>query len=203
LKTNTDGNSRIIILIPYLGIVLKIARINPLKALNLIFISLGIISNILPEEYTVYQKIKRWFWLRGHHIKYDIFGPIECGSTPTLMYFLFRGIAANIGEFIYYLLNTKNEFLIPTYFSLFGIVNIQPLQKDVCNKQDRVFGHLCKFTEKNELFKYHAHTFAEQTNFCIDKEGRLRILDYGAIGTQKMVTKYGKQFHSKLERATA
>lgn len=200
MEINKKGMSRIVILIPQLGIVLKIARIDFFRSLKNIFKIIGLISDRNYE--TGRSKILQWFIDRKYYFKWGFIGPVDTFHVePSLTYLLFRGIWANLSEFVFYVLNIGNGFLVPTYFSLFGIINIQPLQKDVCNKDDKVFGHLCRFTEFNELFKHHAHTFAERSNFCVDKEGKLRILDYASKGAQKMTKKYGKQFHSKLERA--
>lgn len=194
---NKEGTSRIVVIVPKLGIVLKIARINLLKAIFLILIAFGFERGF---QFNKVIKIKVWLRQRKYYFKHGIFGPTIRAPEPSLSYFLFRGLACNLSEFIYYLRNRNNNFLIPTYFSIFGIVNIQSLQKDVCNSDDKVFQHLTKFTERNELFKHSPHTFAEQSNFCVDKEGKLCVLDYAAKGLQKMAKKYGDRFHSPFER---
>lgn len=188
---------------PLLGIVLKVARVNPKESFILLLKVSGFMSgHHIPQNKKGFDKIKGWIADRKYHFKYGILGPVYHTAQPSIWYYLFRGVTANISEFLYYIRNTDNTFLIPTYFSLFGIINIQPLQQNICTQKDEVFGHLKSFTEFNELYKHNPHTFFEQTNFCIDKEGKLCILDYGSKGAQRMVTKYGKQFHSKLKRTT-
>ena len=201
MKPNKQGISRIVILIPRLGIVLKIARCNPLRAVKLILMAISLFPSDLGKKSYVMSPAKFWFYKRKYHFKHGIFGPLDFRAEHSLLYLLLRGVVANTSEFIFYLRNRNNPFLIPTYFSLFGIINIQPLQRDVCTSKDKVFQHLAKFTEFNELFKYGPHTFAEQSNFCVNKEGKLCVLDYAGTGAQKMIKKYGIKFNSKLKRA--
>lgn len=199
MKPKKEGISRIVILMPRLGIVLKIARCNPLKAIKLILITLSLFPSDMGKSY-VLSPAKAWWWRRTYYFKHGICGPIKFRCEHSFLYLLFRGVVANTSEFIFYLRNRNNPFLIPTYFSLFGIINIQPLQRDVCTSKDKVFQHLAKFTEFNELFKHGPHTFAEESNFCVNKDGKLCVLDYAGKGAQNMFLKYGQQFNSKFKR---
>ncbi len=201
MEINKKGSSRIIIVIPSLGIVLKIARCNPLKAIRVILMALSLWPNDLGEGRAL--SLRAWLRRRKYYFKCGVFGPPKLRLVRSFSYLFLRGIIANMSEFIFYLANTDNKFLIPTYFSLFGIINIQPLQQNVCTSKYNtyVFEHLEQFTEANELFEHNAHAFAEGSNFCLNEEGKLCILDYAGRGTQKIVKKYGQKWNSKLERA--
>ena len=117
---------------------------------------------------------------------------------PFFWMYLFQGLFDNLSEFVFYLSHFNNEFLVPTYFSLFGLVNIQPLQKNVCDIDKDVWYHLIKNSSQKEIWDSSKHTFSTASNFSIDKNGKLKVMDYASAGVQKMTKKYGKKFHSVL-----
>ncbi|MFH1111816.1 MAG: hypothetical protein V1712_01960 [Patescibacteria group bacterium] len=105
------GQDRVVVLFPYLGIAVKLPIIRFWLAVRLL-----------------YRNIKSGKW---EHLKKDWQRPIE--ERSGFKGLLFRGLAANWGEFRFYW-QTRNPFLQPTYLSL-GFVNIQRYDEP-CNLQN-------------------------------------------------------------------
>lgn len=111
--------------------------------------------------------------------------------------FLFNGLMSNWHEFIFSIKNRKNTFITRTYFSFFGLINIQKRGKEFemdpsefkLKIEDilRVAGILddCDYWKDS-------HTMNNPKNFCKDKNGKLRILDYGNIRMHKFLKEHGK-----------
>lgn len=104
-----------------------------------------------------------------HHKKYEIF---------SLRYLLFGGIMANWNEYLFYR-ETKNLFVMPTYFSLFGLINIQKRGQEITFWEYKdVWMYIChNSVNENQPF-CNSHSFAEKENFCLDGD-KLKMLDYG------------------------
>lgn len=97
----------------------------------------------------------------------------------TVSSFLLGGVMANLQERRFYK-ETKNPFCMPTYFSFFGLFNVQKR------------GGKVDFWERNEIWSYiyhnsknsnqpfcDGHTLAETENYGMDN-GRLKLVDYGS-----------------------
>lgn len=114
--------------------------------------------------------------------------------------FLFKGIVDNWREFCFYR-RFKLCFTQPTYFSLFGLINLQQTGPRCQIKEDDLWVQLTELTE-NKVFK-DSHTFANPVNFCVCN-GQLRILDYASSHVQKVIVEYGdrivKEFDTNYSR---
>ena len=88
--------------------------------------------------------------------KYEIFG---------LRYLLFGGIMANWNEYLFYK-ETNNLFVMPTYFSFFGLINIQKRGQDINFwKYDDIWRYIYQ-NSKNENQPFcDSHSFAGKENF--------------------------------------
>ena len=114
-------------------------------------------------------------------------------------HFLLRGLMDNFGEFIFYL-TTQSKCVKPTYFSLFGLLNIQKGGNILILHSEaeyvNFFGQLYDITN-GEVFK-DAHTFSNPKNFCRENE-KLKMVDYGNTKVRNILLKYGdkvlKQFN--------
>lgn len=94
---------------------------------------------------------------------------------------LLAGIIENWGEYIFFLRNRKLYFLVPTYFSFFGFMNIQKRGKAFSIADYDFINLLAEATEDaKEIFGNASalHTFSNHMNFCIDENFKIRILDY-------------------------
>jgi hypothetical protein len=113
---------------------------------------------------------------------------------------LFKGMYENRSEYVFYS-QYKSNFLLPTYFSFFGLFNIQKIGK--------------KFEFKNEKEKYlsfwrqmlnvtsreatkDGHHFSNPKNFC-EENGKLKIMDYGSPYTQEVLEKYGEKIYKEFD----
>lgn len=171
------GTSRYVISIPILGIVIKFAQIHPKQA----FLSLK--DPVLT--------IRELFWKQEYYQD----------MLPFFWSYIFQGIKDNLSEFLFYISNSDEKFLVPTYFSFFGIFNIQRLQKYICTDSMyvNVWKHFCRIVDDpNELMKNSPHTYENPKNFSLDREGKLRVVDYASASFQSILKKYKCKFHSIL-----
>jgi hypothetical protein len=184
------GTSRMVILLPRLGIALKFAQFHPFRVLRLLW-------NSIFHKKEKYGKLN-WCQRTKKNFKRAFYNKSGEENLPFFWMHLFQGLFDNISEFTFHLLNIKNKFPVPTYFSLFGIVNIQALQKNVCKKDEDVWHHLCKSSSHKELWNSSKHTFSVAGNFSTDRDGKLKVIDYASKEVQRMIRKYGDKFHSVL-----
>lgn len=171
------GRNRIVLVLPSIGIAIKLPIIHLLIAI---------------------RQIMRDLWrLNFKQIRRDMAITIDCSGYIAYRNFMLGGIAANWREFIFFY-KTKNIFLQPTYFSLFGLVNIQKHGK-LCTMKWRTFTNQIRKITNNEI-GYAEHHFTNPKNFCFHK-GHLRILDYGSLDTQRVIVTHGvKIFESFLQK---
>ncbi len=162
------GASRIVVLLVSAGLVLKF----PVISFSGIFKTFdNWRSSIIDREF-----------ITDYFFKYSFDYP------GTFSFYLFQGIVANIREYRLYR-RTKNDFLWPTYLTFFGLVNIQPIGDVVCRSGSDVWDSLYVIAGE-DLFA-DSHTFNKSDNFCHNKDGFLRILDYGAKGVSRVIDKFG------------
>ena len=90
---------------------------------------------------------------------------------------LLRGVGDNWREFIFYFCN-HSSFLMPTFFSFFGLLNIQK-RGEIFEMHYRVLWEQILQLTNNEAWADY-HVFSEVNNFC-QKDGRLKIFDYGSV----------------------
>jgi len=122
--------------------------------------------------------LESWFW-----------SYLELGTPVNL---LFRGVMANIWERRLYR-KTKNQFLVPTYFSLLGLINVQKAGAPLIMKSDDLWCQIVNLTSRNEAF-CDSHTFNEPSNFCwID--GHLMLADYGNSKCHEFIEKYSSRLY--------
>ena len=169
------GTSRIVVLLPLLGLAVKFPIIHPIRALRLFI--------------RIMRGKDRWkniklYWRCSPKAIAGFKGP------------LFKGIVANWKEFVFYQ-QTKNIFLNPTYLSVFGLMNIQPIGKPfVMNYQ--VLGKQLDTLTKGKTY-LDAHCFTNTSNFCCNHYGKLRILDYSSDGAQAVIREYGEKIHQLFD----
>lgn len=163
------GQTRIVFLFPLIGIVIKIPIIRIFRAISPFFY-------LTPS-------------LRGRRLKFFkkyVGYPVDAGEFK---WSLFDGICCNTNEYWFYK-RTKNIFLQPTYFCLFGFLNIQKYGK-VCELGETDFW--CQLYELTNGRVFDSpHHFANPNNFCFCN-GELRILDYGNCRTHGVILQYGEK----------
>jgi len=166
------GRNRIVFVFPYLGIVVKIPVMRLWKPL-----------------YYSYHDIMRGKW---RSLKRDWSAPIE---HEVYRGYIFLGILKNWREFWFYL-KTKHQFLQPTYFSLFGLFNVQKYGEECRLSADIFWPQFIKITNW-QVFE-DGHHFSNEKNFCLSKD-KLHLVDYGSSKTQKIVLEYGQKFFEQVK----
>ena len=109
--------------------------------------------------------------------------------------YLLRGIICNWIEFTFYE-NSRLHILAATYFSLFGLINIQsaegvPLEMEDVDLWVQLFGLT------NEAVWGDSHAFAESDNFIV-ANGKIQMVDYGSRNTQKVLLKWGNKMQDNF-----
>lgn len=164
------GKDRIVVVIPRLGIVVKLPRIKIYSALRITFFSRGGLVSV----------IKR-------NLSYDVW----CLSGYRSLFF--KSILINWYEFWFYQ-TTKNPLLQPTYFSLFGLLNIQKIGLRTfslgCGGMYRYLEPYLDLRDIQYLEK-DGHHFFNSHNFCLTEGGLLRMVDYGDEQTMSVISKVG------------
>lgn len=92
--------------------------------------------------------------------------------------YLLGGIMANYHERQFYK-RTKNPFVMPTYFSFFGLFNIQKRGKKI-DFWDMygIWGYVYHNSQNPNQPFCDGHTLADPKNYCTDN-GKLKLVDYG------------------------
>ena len=170
MMTFHKGTARCVVCIPLLRIVLKLPIIHIRNAFHMF--KFGIKVRQLLELLTC--SVYKTYSVKGQ---------------------LFRGFAENWNEYRFYL-KTKHQFIQPTYFSLFGIVNFQKMG-NICNlSRTNHWTQIAIIT--NEQAHADSHHFGEASNFCLEGSV-LKILDYGNPKTQDVVMKFGTIIQEKYD----
>lgn len=100
-------------------------------------------------------------------------------DSNMILYYLLLGILPNIQERRFYK-KTKNPFVMPTYFSFFGLVNIQKRGKQIYFWGDNdVFRYLCQNSQNRNQPHVDGHTLSEIENFVLDNDNHMKLVDYG------------------------
>jgi len=160
------GKDRIVFVFPLLRIAVKFPIIHFFIAVKPFF--------------RCDTKGKKWEYLKKY-----LTWPLEAyGGFRGL---LFRGISANWNEFWFYW-KTRNSFLQPTYFSLFGLLNIQRCDEPCQLQEVDLWCQLYELTS-GKVFG-DSHHFANPRNFCFC-DRKLRMLDYGSGRSHGVITQYG------------
>ena len=93
--------------------------------------------------------------------------------------------------------------VVPTRFSIFGIINLQDTAPNVDSLEyGDVYIALSKIIDKDLVFKHGGHTLPESENFGMH-DGKLKIRDYGELGLDVLLKNYGKQLQQALDETMA
>lgn len=166
------GTSRLVIIIPFANIAIKIARIDVINALwsMLMWAELAIEKNdrslftdFLRRPYT------SDFSLRNH----------------------FKGIFCNISEYNFSY-ETKNPLPWPTFYCWLGLINIQPIAYITAKNRG-----VRRFVEEttDQMAYDDPHSLLIEDNYTFDEQGHLRILDYASPKAQKVIEKWGETLY--------
>lgn len=162
-----QGRWRFVIIFPRLGLVLKLPRFYWHTAWR----------NFWHMATTLSRR--KVFWA---YIKLEVL-PLIIG-----------GLGPNLSEFWFYL-KTRHPILLPTYFSFFGLLNIQSAQGRTPNQGPREFSRrnydIIESEWPDHRRQKDQHHFIDPENFAI-VNGKLRVRDYGGRGIQQAIMMAGK-----------
>jgi hypothetical protein len=158
------GESRVVITIPTLRIVIKFPIVHILSA-----------SKVLWPE----LRHPRHLWREVSNFTTEV--------DSSLKRLLAKGLMDNWREFVFYL-SSRHPLVQPTYFSMFGVFNIQLYGKPCGCERTLLWAQLYELTS-GAVFA-DGHHFANPNNFSLVL-GRLRILDYGSKRTQGVIREHG------------
>jgi len=156
------SRNRIVLVFPCLGIVIKLPFIH-------------FVSGINDFLWSIKDGHFRWRWNSN----------IE--SMESFKELLFKGILYNWREYLFFI-KYRHPFTTPTYFSFFGFLNLQRLGQPCIIDSLVLWQKLIKLS--NGTVAQDGHHFTNPENFCFINK-KLRIIDYGSLRTQQVITKIG------------
>ena len=98
------------------------------------------------------------------------------------------GVAENWREFVFWI-ETKHLFLQPTWFSFLGLFNVQKLGQPLKVNEIDLLAQMQILTEW--YCWESSHTFGELKNYCVDQDGKVRLIDYASRGAQPVILLFG------------
>lgn len=168
------GKDRIVLAFPALGFVVKFPIIWLRRPIA-----------------DTWSQIKTRRWKSLVYI-YKKWAP-ECRYVISGM--LLRGIVANQRERMISK-RARSEFPQPTFFSFFGLLNIQRYGAPCDGEYLDLWLQIRKITRES-AYK-NPHQFSIPSNYCL-VNGKLHILDYGGHGSAWVVLKYGKKIVDEFD----
>lgn len=176
------------------NIVIKIPRIYLYSAIKneiiMFFLHLKLIIKDRGQYFVRKRQIKserprKLQEYEEHRLEKERLMEMECPRTKryecygTMAICLMGGVMANYQEWKFYK-KTKNVFVMPTYFSLFGLLNIQKRgQRITFWDGTAVWLYIHENIQNHDQPFCDGHTLSEIDNFCLDN-GCLKMVDYGS-----------------------
>ena len=113
---------------------------------------------------------------------------------------ILRKIWKNWQEFMFYLKH-RHPFCVPTYFSLFGLFNIQRRTPNLPKHLEIVFwdGIISVTNDQFRELGFSGHTLTQQMNFGIYK-GQCVIRDYTKLRDQRFILEFGEKLQKYLDQ---
>ncbi len=167
------GTTRIVFAIPCLGIAIKVAKIQPFRALSLC---------VWFAELQSWDKFLR-LYLRGR-------------TSLGLPYNIYAGIHANLVEAAAWkkYRHDKDCPFIRTYWSFLGLINVVPYRVSPQEDKDKIWPRLLDEIPIKTLWREH-HTFSEERNYTFEGP-RLKLIDYGSVHVVAAAHRHRKVFAS-------
>jgi hypothetical protein len=76
------------------------------------------------------------------------------------------------------------------------VLNIQRLGKTFEIDEENLYSQIMLFTK---WFCWEdCHSFDQCAHFCIDEEGKVRMVDYGSLAAQEVIRRFGKTCHEGI-----
>lgn len=166
--------SRFVVLVPRLGISIKLPRIHTREILT---------------ELKILIRRKQW-----RELCIFLFSSVY--QTNSLSNLLFRGVLANQSEFEFYY-ETRNPFVWPTYYSLWGILNIQGIGRNIERAEMIEVFKIVIETSGDEIEDW--HIFVNEENYRLSSEGKIYLAHYATQNCQHVLAKYGTELREQLQ----
>ncbi len=140
------------------------------------------------------RKIREAKWLieRSERLQLPVILARAYEKYDTFWSYLLGGIMANWHEFTFYL-RTQHEILAPTYFSLFGLINIQKRGQEIDFWDDeQLMLYLFEHSLHEDQPWCDGHTLLNKKNFCLDNQDKFQLFDYGSRHVRIFISLNGK-----------
>lgn len=124
-----------------------------------------------------WSKLKRVFWLDECH-----------DNQLNIRYSVLNGTFQNWKEYRLWR-RVRSPFLEPTYFSLFGLVNIQRYGNELDIEKRAFRSQIHNLTEGTA--EGNSHEFFRPSNYSF-RDGTIRMFDYGGGSVEKVIVLYGE-----------
>jgi len=118
-----------------------------------------------------------------------------------------KGSRINLAEWIFWR-KYRNPFCQETLFSFrlpslkekcFYWINVQRLAYQPCDMDPDEFLIKTSILTRR-MAEYDLHHFKVPANFCYDKNGRLKMLDYGHVQTRQVIKAYGYRLYTGFDK---
>ncbi|MFC1599008.1 hypothetical protein ACFL2U_03320 [Patescibacteria group bacterium] len=148
-----------------------------------------------------YRNVAGW-WKRGKRKKalqlfLEIFQADNYSTDFHPKTNLLAGIRANLLEFGFYLRH-QHIFCKPTYFTFFGLFNIQKKGQMCKMPYEKFKPRMHQLT--NQEIPDNDHTFDSPSNFSCD-DNHLQVIDYADPIIQPLILKYGQKLYNDFLKA--
>ena len=121
---------------------------------------------------------------------------IIAGRLKRHIRYCFESVFENWSEFVFYRKNKSYKLLVPTYFSAFGLINIQRYCEPLKMSHHDVW---CQLLEKcGDVVWKDSHAFSNIDNFGVH-EGKIQMVDYGSEETQEVLAICAEKIFSDFD----
>lgn len=168
------GTSRIVLLLPMLGLAIKFPRVY---------------ARIAFGNMWDFVRNRQWSDLYAFFFEYDY-------EQTSFSYFILKGFIDNLSERRFYR-RTRNSYAWPTFFSLYGALNIQILGNTLGRESKSIYKKIYSIVGQNIIRD--GHCFENGENFCRSKDGNVYLLDYASRTSQEILSKHGEELRSAFQ----
>lgn len=135
-------------------------------------------------------------WLAVNVLRDDIkngnmlnkFQKYDYRYAGTIQHAVLAGLMENWKEFVYWR-RFGFDWLVPTYFSLFGLVNVQKAGEEFDFDKNGIFWSQISEHFGDKVYEGDEHAFAEDENYVLI-DSQVRLVDYGNFRNEDFFAKY-------------
>lgn len=168
------GSDRIVFVLPKLGFVIKLPIFH--------------LFEIIEHHYYLIKDRNKYI-KGGFNKLFKRYFKTSMGYRMGFKGAVLGGMHANWLEYLFWK-RTRNPFLRPTYFSLFGLINIQKYG-NLCRLDEIDFLIQLRILTKDKIYD-NPHHFSNPGNYVLENK-KLQITDYGSRRDYGVIVRYGKK----------